>query len=88
MLIVCGVCGKDVSEQHTVAINFCLDDTGVIFEGCQESKEPRTKAFYLTESTGRLLLERPQAIFIYYPRPGIADPIEPIPRKRGRKRKL
>jgi hypothetical protein len=88
LLIVSGYCHKDANIMHTVAVSFYLDDEGVIFEGCQLKNNSTTKAFYLTEKTGRLLLEIPEEINIYYLRPDVALRIESIARTNINKRKL
>jgi hypothetical protein len=73
---------------HAVAVNYYLNDEGVIFEGCQWRHDSSTKAFYLTENTGRLLLDRPTEVFVYYVRPSVAVNIKTIiPRPQNKKRK-
>jgi hypothetical protein len=56
---------------HAVAVCFHLNTEGVIFEGCQESNESRTKAFVLNESTGNLLLKIPTNVCFFHLRPNI-----------------
>ena len=88
LLVVCGFCNKDDSMMHAVAVNYYLNDEGVIFEGCQWRHDSSTKGFYLTEKTGRLLLDRPTEVFVYYVRPSVAVKIKTIiPRPQNKKRK-